>query len=1151
MSRPAAPSRRAFLKSATTAAAAPAVALSGCAGDTPPPPRLNLALRSGTPAHPDDEAIVVIDGRSYRLRPQDDASLAQWAQEQPAAAASPRALLPTHFLEGVALPRDSAMRIHATVRKAGRPANERRLALVHISVPAARLPDELARVIALRTGMGLTSARSGSGRPGPELLVARYAESPTPVSTAVALAYHHPELMSFNGEAATTVVAHIHASPYLMELWSEIANRPGTDGDDASWCLAVPVTDDATGVPLIDDDGGIVYDYQPMPDILDLVGMVVRDVLLSVKNDGALEDILWSSSEGVPNRPVDAPLTAGAVGAAGGYRLSPAIANGRRTNGVSFEAKVVDAARRRIEVSMRNDQLRFQGVHVCFRDARGERLPLGDAALISVVTDMIEQMPAVAPFLDNFLAVLKADTKVIGLLQPTATFLGFPVRDGRGVTSFEMPAAAVSAELVLGSTGLGVLRGDARETQEELIGFLLTMVVGYAVPTVTLMLAGGATTNQKLLDVIKKEPGIWVDILSTVHGLYPGLFKGDWRSLENAGTRLLINLADRMVKLVLNGGFTLLWKWLLTEIIFQNAVKAIPFLGWAMRVATVAGNIQLITRTTIDSLSNPPRLTNTLSLSADIDLTINRDLDGFTFPATATHYEVQLTIGGATGYTSGVRPVPRVGQSEPIRLTIPDVPSGGTGTVTVSFRGPNGLISGKGNAAVYAPTSASLQALTVGTERFEKVPPEVVTRLQPMAGRSYAGTPELVADLLALLGTALSERWRKNIAARLAIVDIPLLLNGASTLALECTIEEQLVPLTAATRYAHQRVLQYAGGRYLWQDTPLPRPATPPTCDSSANALCELGGITLAQRSGQIGYAWRASSAGLPVCGSGASGTQAWTVQNISLQDDPNGALRALRLGGVRCGIVEGAGIVYQFDGPSDGSGANFLLDGRGGLIQVRPIDNASPDSLELSGMTRSHGTFSSLPTSVAWHFAGYLIGVNAATHKIEIVDLNNPPVPDAEAPLPKVGAGLGTRAGLLRGPVCVAATLDGRVLVLESLAGQVQAFDVDASPVSCFAGARASFALRPRGQTVRYLDMGIDATGHVFVLVQAGDGTQVSHFNLDIYTPDGAFLCSTNGFSAARMAVDLWRNVYSLNWETLQGRDGRTEPTVSRWVPN
>jgi hypothetical protein len=37
---------------------------------------------------------------------------------------------------------------------------------------------------------------------------------------------------------------------------------------------------------------------------------------------------------------------------------------------------------------------------------------------------------------------------------------------------------------------------------------------------------------------------------------------------------------------------------------------------------------------------------------------------------------------------------------------------------------------------------------------------------------------------------------------------------------------------------------------------------------------------------------------------------------------------------------------------------------------------------------------------------------------------------------------------------------------------------------------------------------------------------------------------------SAARIALDVWRNLFTLNYSTFKGPGGRTEPSVSQWMP-
>ena len=58
------------------------------------------------------------------------------------------------------------------------------------------------------------------------------------------------------------------------------------------------------------------------------------------------------------------------------------------------------------------------------------------------------------------------------------------------------------------------------------------------------------------------------------------------------------------------------------------------------------------------------------------------------------------------------------------------------------------------------------------------------------------------------------------------------------------------------------------------------------------------------------------------------------------------------------------------------------------------------------------------------------------------------------------------------------------------------------------------------------------------------------SDYRLDIYNPNGTFLAQVPGLAAARLQVDLWRNLFTLNYEILAG-SGRTEPSVAEWIPS
>ena len=83
------------------------------------------------------------------------------------------------------------------------------------------------------------------------------------------------------------------------------------------------------------------------------------------------------------------------------------------------------------------------------------------------------------------------------------------------------------------------------------------------------------------------------------------------------------------------------------------------------------------------------------------------------------------------------------------------------------------------------------------------------------------------------------------------------------------------------------------------------------------------------------------------------------------------------------------------------------------------------------------------------------------------------------------------------------------------------------------------------------YLSMAAEPKGHMYILSYTGDGSSPEDYQLDIYQPNGPWLTRTAGLNAAKIVVDMWRNLYTLNYEALEGAGARTEPSVSTWVPS
>jgi hypothetical protein len=128
-----------------------------------------------------------------------------------------------------------------------------------------------------------------------------------------------------------------------------------------------------------------------------------------------------------------------------------------------------------------------------------------------------------------------------------------------------------------------------------------------------------------------------------------------------------------------------------------------------------------------------------------------------------------------------------------------------------------------------------------------------------------------------------------------------------------------------------------------------------------------------------------------------------------------------------------------------------------------------------------------------------------------------------------------------------------GAILVLEQGNRRLQAFDPSANPVLHFRGQTAStLALEDEGPGVTYLDLGTEAAGYLYVLSYVNNGRTVADYRLDLYDPegpDGQSLSRTTGVAAARLAVDTFRNVYTLNYAAVATAP-QPEPSVSQWVP-
>ena len=138
-----------------------------------------------------------------------------------------------------------------------------------------------------------------------------------------------------------------------------------------------------------------------------------------------------------------------------------------------------------------------------------------------------------------------------------------------------------------------------------------------------------------------------------------------------------------------------------------------------------------------------------------------------------------------------------------------------------------------------------------------------------------------------------------------------------------------------------------------------------------------------------------------------------------------------------------------------------------------------------------------------------------------------------------------------------------------------MQAFDLYGNPVNRFfdaEGQPSPFLYLSEAPDFNYLDLvavGDEKMTYLYVLFYTGNGGAPSDYHVSIYqygtaAPVKNPLVTTDGVAAARIAVDMWHAMYTLNYDMVTdgqghhagphnpttGPAGRTVPSVSEWLP-
>jgi hypothetical protein len=922
---------------------------------------------------------------------------------------------------------------------------------------------------------------------------------------AKAVVFMNPTLTMLTNASAQTVLGHIGSNNIIKPLSGVISFK------GSQWCQPAGVFNDA-GKPVLKPDGTQFYTYELDPEVINASATPSQQSKTLIYSDASLQGTRWKLLPGVSVLDMEAENDAAAhraakptgpadtrmPGSLDGYHV--AIQDGGPNYGVSVKVNKVSSAGGNvvIDLTITNSYIRHTSVFVCFLKADGVTpMKVTDPDWLALLANG-PCWPLVNACLSFFAsgkpAWLGGDTlKFLGKVGPESTFLGVPVNSTNVEFRFELPQDNHNFRLLVGS--LGVSSGNDYDPTAAWFGLSLTALIDLAIPTFALLLTAGVETNV-VFDQLFKDVNLLLPIASSVFTAVEDIF-ADPSKVGKDISALILTLSNALIKTVLTKPEVLAE----LGVIFgaEEAEEAIPFVGWGFKAVAIAATVLQLGQTVGEVVGSPRVVEFDLTVTMDAQITLEPDSE---FPQTAKTYTITAQYTGNTTRTYlGTMPASKVSS---IVVDWKDVPVGGKVSFVVAMFDGNGWGVGKGQAGP-----------------FEN------------------------------------------------------LLDGHPIFTAKVTVKQELYPLSAETTYKHSQLLQYNEGHkgYHWvPETKAPTQTRANLGTGPDSGLEELGNITLSDDLGVLGYVWEASGPGMPPPlggGGGGGNPELYTMSNIGYKPIAGADPEYWPDAGYMTAPEGYSGppiLLYVRTAPGAGAAApRFLyLDPSGAqntgyhLREVKPVtDPVVPMSdprrqFDLATGT-SWGRFAMLPTSMAIHSNGYVVAVNPSCDNMLILALPATASPDQDAPWASAPLEPGTASGRLLVPSLVAIRPDQTILVLEAGNQRIQAFSRGGHPVPAFDKSYwiPLVSHAPSNVNVVYLSMCVDVANYVYVLSQNGNGYDAAQFNLDVYTPTGQHLFYQQRLVTGGMALDLWRNVYTLNFQQIAGPGGRPEPSISEWIPS
>ena len=991
---------------------------------------------------------------------------------------------------------------------------------VHIMLPQSAATVAYPRLLAVpgpaktslkRSKYGLGPAASAQDLHDEQALLDSASHSATLIAS-------HKDMMGLDGGAASTVInVHVMNSNAVFDLDDALGRLgtaapesvPGTTNPEG-WATLRPVVNKVSNQPFtMSADGRIVYMTVLHPDVAQLAGQGVAEVLPQVQDDtslgadvtaqpagSTLRGALWARRDGKPTVVQTVPPS-GALAAGQVPSMATNWPNGSN-HWLECGASVtpLGGGIQQLDVSYSNLGLRYLSCYIEFENEAGTLIPLNQMpgwADGTWVSSPAGFAGTYNPGEDG------ANTRLpIGGINCIGTVMGIPVYTNAAFygsldISLKLPSSVHLVRLLAGGLGAGsnnypdTIGGGVAGTM--LMNYVINSVFAAigAIPKLDAVYALTASlVSTFLIDIATAlldkfsgndiiSPQFWIDQGFNLINLVIGMFGA-------YGVTPAVKAFAEGLGVILG------------EAIAEEAVKdAIWFVGIALNIESAAAGIADFVLTTVTVAQSPFTYVTELVFTHDVTVTINADTaNDTTFPKAATAFKVTATFDDGKPWTSGWLPTLEY---------LPQPPLPAATSTTYTFKGvPYG-----------------------GNVQFEVV----------FAQLALDGSD---ADSI-LLGRGATTKLANDDATVYAL-----------------TITELEFPVGSTTIYRHQqRTYLDASNAHVWVSEPAPTapPSTFPC--GSAGQVCSFNGIAVRQGNidgaTMLAYAWRGQNA------SGGGDIDQTALMNA---DNPSAAYAVNAIPG------SGGGLTLAISRDAAGRN-NYYVDATGTHPMIRAVnlDSGGNPTLDGPGSNRAFGMLNFSSSVLLVHPSGALVSVSGPKQRIEILRPPANPVGDSEARTSHIAQVLGStgqRVGCFNSVIGATISNDGTLLVLEGGSNnRIQAFDLGINPVRFFTHAAVPYLLpltgleRSKGWV--HLDVQADYTGLLFLLSfnQSTGAYQVTIYDSlsKLQNP----LSTTTNIYAARIALDHWRNLYTLNYQPLVqqitgNKPAITEPSVSLWTP-